>query len=126
MLTVDRVIAAPPQAAWDVLVDLDAWPQWGPTVRHAALDPAFPQLSLHATGTVQSWLPVPLRFVVTEFDPGRRWSWAVAGVGATSHAVDPVDGRARVTFGVPWWAGAYLPVCAVALRRIEGLLTRPR
>ncbi|KAA8946909.1 MAG: SRPBCC family protein, partial [Mycobacterium sp.] len=32
----------------------------------------------------------------------------------------------RVTFGVPWWAGAYLPVCAVALRRIDQLLTRPR
>ena len=38
MLTVDRSIAAPPSAVWDLLVDLDAWPLWGPTVRAARLD----------------------------------------------------------------------------------------
>jgi uncharacterized protein YndB with AHSA1/START domain len=126
MLTVDRVIAAPPKAAWRLLVDLDAWPRWGPPIRHAELDSAYPELSLHATGTVYTVLPTGVPFVVTEFDPGRFWSWTVAGVPATSHRVDPVDGGARVTIAVPWWSAPYLTVCAIALRRMEKMLTGPQ
>src|ERR1700728_4160772 len=50
MLAVDRLIAAPSSAAWNVLVDLDAWPQWGPTVSGARLDSPHTELSLGATG----------------------------------------------------------------------------
>ena len=56
---------------------------------------------------------------------GRRWAWSVAGVPATAHEVRP-DGRGcRVRFEVPWWASAYLPVCAVALGRIEKMAVAP-
>lgn len=123
MLTVDRVINAPPEAAWKLLVDLDAWPQWGPPIRRAELDPPHGELALHVSGTVHTWLPVAVRFVVTEFDPGRLWSWNVAGLPATSHRVDPAGDRARVTIGVPWWSAPYLSVCSLALRRMEGMLT---
>jgi uncharacterized protein YndB with AHSA1/START domain len=27
---VELHVAAPPASVWNVLVDLDAWPQWGP------------------------------------------------------------------------------------------------
>ena len=46
------------------------------------------------------------------------------GIPATGHRVIPQDGGCLVTFTVPWWAPAYLPVCALALRRIERLATR--
>ena len=45
-----------------------------------------------------------------------------AGIPATGHRVDPVDGGARVAMDVPVWAAPYLTVCALALRRIEKLL----
>jgi hypothetical protein len=48
----------------------------------------------------------------------------VAGIPATGHRVVPDPGGCVVTFTVPWWAPFYLPVCAVALRRIERLAAR--
>jgi hypothetical protein len=123
MLAVDKLIAAPSSAAWDVLVDLDAWPKWGPTVRGARLDPPHTELALHATGTVHTALGFAVPFVVTEFEPGRHWAWKVAGVPATHHRVEPVGGGARVTIAVPWWAAAYLTVCSIALHRIDAMLS---
>jgi len=46
----------------------------------------------------------------------------VANIAATRHEVQPLPHGCRVVFGVPWWAPAYLPVCAVALHRIVGVL----
>ncbi len=123
MLTVDRLIAAPPSAVWKLLVDLDAWPKWGPTILGARLDEPYTELALHATGTVQTALGVSVPFVITEFEPGRRWGWKVAGVPATRHWVDPSDDGARVGMAVPWWAAPYATMCALALRRIDGMLT---
>ncbi|BBZ45125.1 SRPBCC family protein [Mycobacterium parmense] len=123
MLTAQRTIAAPPEAVWNLLVDLDAWPEWGPTIRAARLDEPHTELALHATGTVQTSLLVAVPFVVTEFDPGRHWGWKVAGIPATRHRVDAAGEGARAGIEVPWWAAPYLTVCAVALRRIDAMLT---
>lgn len=122
--SVHRVIAAPPQAAWDVLIDLDAWPDWGPSINGAELDQPGRRLTAGATGTVRTALLVRVPFVVTEFDPGRCWAWKVAGIPATWHRVDADGDGSRVTFGVPWWAPAYLAVCDIALRRIEKILVK--
>jgi Polyketide cyclase / dehydrase and lipid transport len=123
MLAVDTLIAAPSTAAWDVLVDLEAWPTWGPTVRGARLDHPHTELALHATGTVHTSLGFSVPFVITEFEPGRHWAWQVAGIPATHHRVEPVGDSARVSMAVPWWAGPYLAVCSIALRRIDAMLT---
>jgi uncharacterized protein YndB with AHSA1/START domain len=123
MLTVDKYVAAAPSAVWRLLVDLDAWPRWGPTIRRARLDAPHAELALHATGTVQTSLLVAVPFEVTEFEPGRHWAWKVAGVPATRHRVDAVGGGARVSISVPWWSAPYLTVCSVAVRRIDAMLT---
>jgi len=125
MLAVDKLIAAPSSAAWNILVDLDAWPKWGPTVSGARLDSPHTELALHATGTVQTALGFAVPFVVTEFEPGRHWAWTVAGVPATHHRVEPVGNRVRVSMAVPWWATAYLAVCSIALGRIDAMLRDP-
>jgi hypothetical protein len=123
MLAVDKLIAAPASAAWNVLVDLDAWPTWGPSVSRARLNPPHTELALHATGTVHTSLGLAVPFVVDEFEPGRHWAWRVAGIPATHHRVEPVGGRVRVTIAVPWWAAPYLAVCSIALQRIDTMLT---
>jgi hypothetical protein len=120
MLTTARSMPASPEAAWRVLTDLDAWPVWGPTVQGAELSEPGP-LRLGSRGKVWTPVGVPLPFEVTEFDDGREWAWRVAGVPATRHTVTAHRDGCRVTFGVPVWAPPYLIVCALALKRIEGL-----
>lgn len=122
MLNVERVVCAPPWTVWDLLVDLDSWPKWGPSVRRGELDKPHTELALHATGTVYTALWVALPFVITEFEDGRQWAWRVAGVPATRHRVDPTDGGTRITMSVPLVATPYLAVCSLALRRIDDLL----
>ncbi len=120
--SVDRRIDAAPEVVWRALIDLEQWPLWGPSVRRAELTGGGTQLIAGAQGTVWTSLGVALPFRITAFDPGRRWNWTVAGVPATGHEVTPVNGGCRVRFETPWWAAGYLPVCAVALARIDKLV----
>lgn len=119
---VGRDIMVPPAAVWRLLTDVQEWPRWGPSVRRAALDDGGSELSAGAQGTVWTAVGLPVRFTITDFEPGRRWAWTVAGVAATGHEVIAIPGGCRVRFDVPWWAVAYLPVCAAALTRIEALV----
>jgi len=118
---VDRHIDAPPATVWRLLVDIREWSGWGPSVRGAVLDGGGSQLHAGARGTVLTVVGLRMPFIVTEFDPGRRWTWTVAGVPATGHQVDETASGCLVRFEVPWWAMAYLPVCAAALGRIDRL-----
>ncbi len=116
-----RSIPADPDAAWRLLTDLDRWPEWGPSITGATLDdPA--QFQIGATGSVRTAIGVSLPFELTEVVEGRRWSWSVGGVAATTHDVRPDPLGVSVGFGVPVWAPPYLIVCAVALRRIDSIL----
>jgi uncharacterized protein YndB with AHSA1/START domain len=119
---VDRRIGAPPEAVWRLLVDTDQWPLWGPSVRRAELAGGGTRLTAGARGTVWTAVGAALPFRITEFEPGRRWDWTVAGVPATGHEVIAAPGGCVVRFETPWWAAAYLPVCAAALARIDKLL----
>jgi hypothetical protein len=116
---VSRPVKASANTVWDLLVDLEAWPRWGLTVARAELDGEL--LTLGAAGRVWTPVGVALPFVITEFVPGVRWAWSVAGVPATKHGVDPHGDGARVWMSAPVWAPAYLPVLEIALRRIEGM-----
>lgn len=104
---------------WDILTDLDAWPRWGLTVSRAELDGGL--LTLGTTGRVWTPVGVPLPFEITEFVPGVRWAWSVAGVPATGHGVDPDGDGSRVWMSAPAWAPGYLPVLVIALRRIGAM-----
>ena len=123
VVSVDRELRVSPATAWGLLVDVQQWPRWGPSVRRAALDDGGTAVRAGAQGTVWTAVGLPLRFSITEFEPGRRWAWTVAGVAATGHEVAAAASGYRVRFDAPWWAVAYLPVCAVALGRIEALAT---
>ncbi|PRC50851.1 polyketide cyclase, partial [Mycobacterium sp. ITM-2017-0098] len=78
-----------------------------------------------ATGRVWTPVGVPLPFVISELDPGRTWAWTVAGVPATRHPVSRGSTPCRVWMSAPFWAPAYLPVLAIALRRIGEMASAP-
>lgn len=121
-LEVRRHVDAEPDVVWSLLVDLDAWPRWGPSVRSASLDDPAP-LGLGSTGQVRTAVGLALPFTITSFEPGRSWAWSVAGVPATTHAVRPARGGCVLSMGAPLWAPAYLPVLAAALVRIDRIAT---
>ena len=118
---VQRHIDAPTTVVWQILVDLEDWPRWGPSVSGATLEDGRREIEAGSTGRVQTAVGVELPFRVTEFIPGRRWAWTVAGVPATTHEVRADGEGCRVRFEAPWWATAYLTVCAVAMGRIARL-----
>lgn len=119
---VSRRIEAPPEEVWRLLVDLDAWAVWGPSVQSVELDDS--ELRLGSTGTVRTVLGLTLPFEITDFEPGTSWSWSIGGIPATDHRVEPLEhGACRVRFGAPWPAAPYLAVCGVAIRRIDALAT---
>lgn len=127
-----RTIEAPAAAAWELLVDVRRWPEWGPSLRSATLDGGESRIDLGSTGRLRPLVGPSLGFRIDALGgdlggPGggvRSWSWRVAGVSATGHRVEDLgDGRCRVGFRVPLLAAPYALVCAEALRRIERILT---
>ena len=130
-----RAVAAPAGSAWDLLVDVDAWPLWGPTVTAARLDDGGRTLTRGARGAVRTpvglWVPFEVTELVPHVDgaghvtrdePVARWSWSVAGVPATTHRVRADGPGCVVELGAPWWAPAYLPVLELGTRRLAGLV----
>lgn len=122
MLWRSRDVEAPAERVWDVLVDLDQWPRWGPTVSGARLDQPGRRLGPDSTGAVRTPLGLWLPFAIDRWVEGREWSWRVAGLPATHHQV-LVQGpmSSRVEMGVPVWAAPYLAVVAVGVRRVAAL-----
>jgi hypothetical protein len=121
---VDREVDASVEDVWRLLVDIDTWPIWGPSVRSARLHDTDLGLGLDATGAVTTLFGVQVPFEITSFEHGARWSWSVAGFPATDHTVEPLAaGRCRVSFGTPWPVAPYSLVCGLALRRLSKLAT---
>lgn len=119
VLDVSRRVEVPAARAWDLLVETERWPEWGPSV--LAVD-APPRVGPGTRGRVRTPLGW-LRFEVTGYEEGRAWRWRVAGMPATGHRVEPLGAQAcRITFEVPLWATPYALVCRVALGRIARLV----
>lgn len=119
--TTTRQIDAPPAAVWAAITDTHAWTGWGPSVQ--AVECTDRWIRAGSQGRVKA-LGLWLRFEIDAFEPGRRWSWRVAGLRATDHSVEGRDGGAALTFGVPWFAPPYLIVCAIAIRRVAARVER--
>jgi len=121
-IDVSRAVAAPADAAWELLTDTARWPAWGPSV--SAVASTDRRIRAGTTGRVRVGGPGPglwLPFEVTACEP-HRWTWTVARLPATGHRVDPRDDGCRVAFEVPPVAAAYVPVCRRALGRIADSL----
>lgn len=117
-VVVAREVDARPKDAWDLLIDTERWPDWGPSVRAVECDRRY--IESGTTGEVRVPGGVGLPFEITSCRD-RRWTWRVARIPATGHFVDG-DGQCRIGFEIPPLAAGYALVCGRALDHMETLL----
>lgn len=119
-IEISREIAASPELIWDILTDTAMWHKWGPSV--VDVDCIHQQIAKGDCGRVKTIVGFWVPFVITEYKEFSYWYWRVATVKATGHRIIRIDEKnCRVSFDMPWWAIFYLPICYLALRRIEHL-----
>ena len=98
MITASSIeIEAPPDVVWRLFSQVEGWPEWTASVRRVSpLD--APALAVgHRYEIRQPRFP-RLVWTVTEFDPGRSWTWRQRSPGSTTaavHEVVPLAGGRR-------------------------------
>ncbi len=97
---------ADPEQVWAVMSDLDAWPEWLPTVDSVKReDPHKPHGVGAAYRLKQPRLP-RARWVVTKWEPGHGFTWTSSAPGVTTtatHQLTPLDGGGtEIVLGITW------------------------
>ncbi len=106
-------IAAPAARVWEVLTDVERWPEWTETVTSVTRLDEGPLRPGSRARIDQPKIP-ETEYVVTRLDPGRSFTWVATGPGVTTTARHDVevlpDGRSRVTLAVEQggWLGSVM------------------
>ena len=114
MLTTRTIaIAAPPDAVWAVMSDVERWHEWTPTVTSVRLLDGGPLAVGKRARVVQPKLPTMV-WRVTAVEPGRSFRWVTRGFGGGAEArhevADDGNGRTVATLGIEQtgWMNALL------------------
>ncbi len=106
-------VEAPVERVWEVLHDVERWPEWASTVTSVQRLDDGP-LAVGSRARVEQPRIPPTEYVVTELDPGRSFTWVATGPGVRTtarHVLEPLDaGRTRVTLSVEQagWLGSVM------------------
>jgi uncharacterized membrane protein len=96
-------IDAAPERVWDVMTDVETWPEWTDTVTSVTRLDEGP-LGLDSRARIEQPKLPSTEYTVTEFSPGRSFTWVAKspGVRVTArHDVETLpDGGTRVRLGV--------------------------
>lgn len=96
-------IDAPPERVWDVLADVERWPEWSETV-DAVVRLGGDGLGVGSRVRIEQPKLPPAEYVVTACEPGREFTWETRspGVRVTAwHRVTPRgDGGSSVWLAV--------------------------
>ena len=120
-ITDSITIQASVQAVWHVTQDVERWPEWTPTVSSVRLI-SDPPLRLGSVALIKQPMQPESRWVVTDFEPGRRFAWETRRPGLRmvgSHDLTAEGGGTRNVLRVEasgWLAVLLSPVLRVAMR----------
>lgn len=96
-------VAASPERVWDVLVDVERWPEWTDSVSSARLLDTGPLAVGSRVEISQPRIPTGT-YTVTGLEPGNAFTWQQRQPGSTviaHHECVPLpDGRTRVELKV--------------------------
>jgi uncharacterized protein YndB with AHSA1/START domain len=139
-VSASAVLAAPPQAVFDLLADPHAHPSFdgSGTVRTAVAGPD--RLSPGSRfGMAMRWgVPYRVRNTVVEFEEGRRIAWRHFGRHVWRYELEPVEGGTRITETFDWapslspralelWGAPQRNLASIraTLRRLAGIFGEP-
>ena len=112
-------ISAPPARVWEVLADVDRWPERIPTVDAVERLDDGPLVVGSRTRLRQPRLPEAV-WTVTELDEGRSFTWESRSPGVAitaSHLVEPHGGGTRLVLAVDI-SGPVAPVGWLMTRKL--------
>jgi uncharacterized protein YndB with AHSA1/START domain len=96
-------VAAPPERVWEVLVDVERWPEWTESVREVRRLEPGPLAVGSRVEVSQPRIPTGT-YTVTALEPGRAFTWEQRQPGSTvsaHHECAPLpDGGTRVELRV--------------------------
>ena len=87
-------IAAPAARVWEVVTDVDGWPEWTETVVSVKRLDEGP-LRLESRAKIDQPKIPETEYVVTELEPGRSFTWVATGPGVLTtarHDAEPLPG----------------------------------
>jgi uncharacterized protein YndB with AHSA1/START domain len=95
-------IPAAPERVWEVLADVERWPEWTGTVtRICRLDPG--PLAVGSRARIHQPRLLPATWRIVELAEGRRFTWVTGSPGVrvvAEHAVEPTAAGSRATLSV--------------------------
>ena len=106
-------IAVPAERVWEVLSDVERWPEWTETVTSVKRLDEGPLRPGSRARIDQPRIP-ETEYVVTQIDPGRSFTWVATGPGVTTtarHDVEALPGgrsRARLAVEQRGWLGSVM------------------
>ena len=114
-------IAAPPDEVWAVLADVENWPSWTASTRSVRLTRPGP-LGVGSTVEIKQPRLPKILWTITEFDPGRSFTWTARTPGVHStgeHAITPTatGSTVRLTFAQTGRLGSLLALPMAPLIR---------
>lgn len=119
-ISTSEVIAADAERVWNIIIDTQLWPKWGPSV--SAVECADRFITAKSKGRLQTALGIWVPFTITDFEDHHFWSWHIGRIEATGHRVSRHrENQSIVSFTMPWWSTPYLIICTKALDHIKKL-----
>jgi uncharacterized membrane protein len=118
------LICAEPEAVWRVLMDVEHWPEWTPTMKSVRLQGGG-GLSVGSRARILQPKLLPANWDVTSMDTGTSFAWATRRGGVTILAVHELApagaGRTNVRLSIEFQGG---PLAALAGKMYGGMTSR--
>lgn len=119
-------IAASPSHVWDLLADIESWPEWTGSVKSVRVDRSTPFGPGAVVTLRQPGMPA-LEWTVTDWRPGSAFTWEAASAGIVTEASHRIKKRGpnscTVTLRVTQTGPLAAAVSLLGSRRTKRLVT---